>query len=127
MAGSTTHYGESQWQHLAAEARSGRLFLDPSVARDCLAACDDLLLGLEDIENLGTMVQRVDGMGGFDSGHELAAMFGKKGAGGTDSIDQILRQHKDVVCLMRDTIAASVQAMTSLDFANAQSLSAKSV
>lgn len=113
----------TQWQYLASEAKAGRLTLDASVASDCLAACEDLIKGFETIQTLAAYTQRPMGFGGFDSGHELAAMFGKKGIGGVDAIDGILRQHREVVGLIRDTISASVANVGSQDDTNAQGFS----
>ena len=113
----------TQWQVLAGEAKSGRLTLDASVASDCLAACDELLVGFEQMTILAANAGRADGFGGFDSGHELSTMYGRKGAGGVDAIDLILQEHKEVVNLIRATIAASVASVGSQDETNSQQFS----
>ena len=97
--------------------------LDPGVAADCVAACEDLINNLKSLERLAVAAQRPEGFGGFDSGRELAAMYGKKGIGGVDAIDGILRQHRVVVGLIRDTIRASVASVGSQDDTNAQRIS----
>lgn len=114
----------TQWQHLATEAKGGRLQLDPSVAGECLAACEDLLRGFEEVEKLGANAQRAEGFGGFDSGQELSVMFAQKGIGGPDAIDLIIQQHKEVVALIRETISASVNKVTAQDESNSQGFSA---
>ena len=113
----------SQWQVLANEASAGRLKLDPSVASDCLSACDELLAGFEDLLILAASARRADGFGGFDSGHELSEMYGLKGSGGPDAIDRIVREHRQVVTLIRDTISASVANVGAQDDTNAQGIS----
>lgn len=112
----------TQWQHFADEAKAGRLALDPSVARDCIAACEELLAGFEDMNILAARTERAEGFGGFDSGVELAGMYGRKGAGGPDAINRIIREHKVVVGLIRDTISASVANVGWQDDTNSQGI-----
>lgn len=114
----------TQWEYLANEADAGRLKLDPGVAADCVAACEGLINDLKGLERLAVAAQRAEGFGGFDSGRELAEMYGKKGIGGVDAIDDILRQHRVVVSLIRDTISASVTRVGAQDDANSQQISA---
>lgn len=113
----------TQWEQLAVEAKAGRLSLDPSVSADCLSACDDLIDGLDDIAKTAKLAARAQGFGGFDSGVQLAAMYGRKGAGGPDAIDRIIREHKEVVMLIRDTINASVTRVGTQDHSSSQQIS----
>lgn len=119
----STNDNLTQWQYLAGEARAGRLALDPSVARDCVAACDDLIAQFDDLYNFAGQAKRAEGFGGFDSGIELAGMYGRKGTGGPDAIDRIIREHKEVVALMRDTISASVTRVGTQDETNSRQIS----
>lgn len=114
----------TQWQHLSGEAAAGRLRLDESVGVDCLGACEQLLADFEDLARLAKQAQQVRGFGGFDSGHQLAAMYKGKGVGGVDSIDSVIEQHKQVVALIRDTISASVTRVGSQDDSSSQTISA---
>ena len=67
----------------------GRLYLDPSVANDCAAACDEL------IDGLGAVAQLSDD--------------------GPYSIGDVLRQHQDVIGLIRAALCASVSSILATD------------
>lgn len=74
----------------------GRLYLDPSVANDCAAACDEL----------------IDGLGA------VAEMSND----GPYSIGDVIRQHQDIVGLIRDALCASVSSIAATDDETARSL-----
>ncbi|MEU2030965.1 hypothetical protein [Nocardia amamiensis] len=110
----------SRWRYLADEAKAGRLYLDPTVAASCRDACDrqiDLYVALlEDLK----MISRVTGLGRFDCADELAKMLGSKAIGGEGDVDSALREHIEVLTLMRDAIQVSVDRIGAQDETNAQ-------
>jgi hypothetical protein len=63
------------WSALAAEAVAGRLSLDPSVAADCAAACDELIGTLQKVSSdLGGANFWLN-LGDFKSGNDLANAY----------------------------------------------------
>ncbi len=113
----------SRWRYLADEANAGRLLLDPAVAQSCRDACNrqiDLYVTLlEDLK----MMTRVTGLGRFDCSDELANMLGAKAIGGDGDVDSALKEHIEVLTLMRDTIQISVDRIGVQDDSNAQDTS----
>ncbi|WP_433723488.1 hypothetical protein ACQP0C_24570 [Nocardia sp. CA-129566] len=106
---------KSRWQFLSGEAEAGRLYLDPSVAQSCRDACNrqiDLYTTLRD--NLKIM-SRVTGLGRFDCSDALAGMLGQKAMGGDGDVDAALKEHIEVVTLIRDTIQKSVEKLEAHD------------
>ncbi|WP_280335076.1 hypothetical protein [Nocardia wallacei] len=110
----------AKWQQLAEQARSGELYLDDeAVARECLAACDQRLIALDDLLNTARQTQHVSGFGDFDMGHALESGFLKQATGDPNSIDQIIRDHIDTVKNMREVMALSIKQLTGQDVDNA--------
>lgn len=106
---------KTRWQYLATEAEAGRLYLDPSVAKGCRDACNrqiELYAQLRD--NLRYM-RNVTGLGRFDCSDELAKMLGSKATGGDGDVDGALKEHIEVVTLIRDTIQKSVDKLEAQD------------
>ncbi|MDE1669125.1 hypothetical protein [Nocardia gipuzkoensis] len=113
----------SRWRYIADEANAGRLYLDRAVAASCRDACNrqiDLYVALrEDLK----MMTRVSGLGRFDCADELANMLGAKAIGGEGDVDSALKEHIEVLTLMRDTIQISVDRIGAQDDSNAQDTS----
>ncbi|WP_327115402.1 hypothetical protein OHB12_01425 [Nocardia sp. NBC_01730] len=110
----------TRWRYLADEANAGRLYLDSSVAIGCRDACNrqiDLYVALRDELE---MLTRVTGLGRFDCSDELAKVLGAKAIGGDGDVDSALKEHIEVLTLMRDTIQISVDRTVAQDQANAQ-------
>lgn len=114
---------KSRWQFLAGEAQSGRLYLDPSVAKECRDACDRQIRLYQDARNDLIRMTRVTGLGQFECADELARMLGDKAVGGEGDVDSALKEHIEVLTLMRDTIQISVDRIGAQDDSNAQDTS----
>ncbi|MBF6226175.1 hypothetical protein IU470_13840 [Nocardia abscessus] len=114
---------KSRWQFLAGEAQSGRLYLDPSVAKACRDACDRQIRLYQDARNDLIRMTRVTGLGQFECADELARMLGDKAVGGDGDVDSALEEHIEVLTLMRDTIQISVDRIGAQDDSNAQDTS----
>ncbi|MFC9894943.1 hypothetical protein ACFVMC_14750 [Nocardia sp. NPDC127579] len=110
---------KARWSYLAQEARTGRLYLDSAVAAECRDVCNrqiDLYTKLR--ENLKQIVN-VTGLGNFSCADELAKMLGAKAIGGDGDVDAALKEHLEVITLIRDTIQVSVEMYEAQDAANA--------
>ncbi|MFI2283030.1 hypothetical protein [Nocardia beijingensis] len=119
----TLEEDRSRWQFLADEAKGGRLYLDPSVAKECRDACDRQIHLYQDLRNDLLYMRNVTGFGKFECSDELANMLGAKAIGGDGDVDSALREHIDVLTLMRDTIQISVDRIGAQDDSNAQDTS----
>ncbi|WP_280250362.1 hypothetical protein [Nocardia abscessus] len=113
----------SRWQFLAGEAKGGRLYLDPSVAKECRDACDQQIHLYQELRNDLLYMSKVAGLGRFDCSDELANMLGAKAIGGDGDVDSALKEHIEVLTLMRDTIQISVDRIGAQDDSNAQETS----
>lgn len=60
------------WKFLAEESKAGRLNLDPSVASDCLKACEDQLQVYRECRDMTRQMSHVTGLGDFPAADELA-------------------------------------------------------
>lgn len=100
---------KTRWQYLNEEAKAGRLYLDPSVAKGCRDASNkqiDLFLRLKgDLRS----VANVTGLGRFNCSDQLAKMLGAKAVGGERDFDTAFKEHIEVLELIRDTIEISVK------------------
>lgn len=96
------------WRYLADEAKAGRLYLDSTVAKDCRDACNRQIDLYEGLREQLKMVQTVTGFGRFECSELLAKMLGAKAIGGAGDVDTALKEHIEVVGLIRDTIEVSV-------------------
>src|SRR5689334_11526841 len=70
------------WKHLAEESKAGRLDLDPSIATDCLKACEDQLDVYKECQSLVKQAEHVTGLGDFPASDQLAKMLSLKAVGG---------------------------------------------
>ncbi|MBF6468897.1 hypothetical protein IU427_27580 [Nocardia beijingensis] len=113
----------SRWQFLASEAKGGRLYLDPSVAKECRDACDKQIQLYQDLRNDLLYMRKVTGLGRFDCADELANMLGAKAIGGDGDVDSALKEHIEVLTLIRDTIQISVDRIGAQDDSTAQDTS----
>ncbi|WP_194829013.1 hypothetical protein [Nocardia sp. XZ_19_231] len=115
---------KSRWQYLNEEAKAGRLYLDPSVAKSCRDASNkqiDLFLELKgDLKS----VSSVTGLGRFNAADELAKMLGMKAIGGERDFDTAFKEHIEVLTLIRDTIEISVKKYEEQQIAQAQATNA---
>ncbi|MEU6829219.1 hypothetical protein ABZ894_11275 [Nocardia beijingensis] len=119
----TLEEDRSRWQFLADESKSGRLYLDPSVAKECRDACDKQIHLYQDLRNDLLYMRNVTGFGKFDCADDLAKMLGAKAIGGDGDVDSAIKEHIDVLTLMRDTIQISVDRIGAQDDSNAQDTS----
>ncbi|WP_330232111.1 hypothetical protein OHA40_06250 [Nocardia sp. NBC_00508] len=110
----------SRWRYLADEAKAGRLYLDKSVAQACRDACSRQIDLYDQLRDDLQWVSKVGGFGRFDCADELAKMLGGKAIGGEGDVDSALKEHIEVLTLMRDTIQVSVDRIGAVDETNAQ-------
>ncbi|MBF6083815.1 hypothetical protein GV791_10680 [Nocardia cyriacigeorgica] len=115
------------WRHLAGEAESGSLYLDESVAKDCLAVIDSRIDLFKELRRDLTQIERVTGLGDFACTKELAKMLGLKAVGGEGDLDSALSTHLEVLVLMRDTISKSVKDLTDQDTSTSQAFNGTQV
>ncbi|WP_280385994.1 hypothetical protein [Nocardia wallacei] len=109
-----------KWQQLTEQARAGELYLDDeTVARECLAACDQRLADLQSMLTLIEVTKRVSGFGDFDMGRALEAGFLKQATGEPNSIDAVIREHAETVRNMREVMVLSIKRLTGQDVENA--------
>ncbi|MFI5534869.1 hypothetical protein ACIA5H_00615 [Nocardia sp. NPDC051900] len=113
----------SRWQYLAGEAKAGRLYLDRSVAQACRDACNRQIDLYNQLRDDLQWVSKVSGLGKFDCSDDLADMLGAKAIGGDGDVDSALKEHIEVLTLMRDTIQISVDRIGATDDSNAQDTS----
>ncbi|MEV5833010.1 hypothetical protein [Nocardia sp. NPDC052112] len=111
---------KSRWQFLSGEADAGRLYLDPSVAKGCRDACNRQIGLYETMRDDLTFMKNVTGFGRFECSDELAKMFSAKALGGDGDVDTALKEHIDVLKLIRDTIQKSVDKLEAHDEAYAK-------
>ncbi|MEV6322974.1 hypothetical protein AB0M45_17520 [Nocardia sp. NPDC051787] len=110
------------WRYLADEAKAGRLYLDDSVSRDCLKACEDRIQVYTECRMMLGNMDKVTGLGDFPCADELAKMLGLKASGGEGDFDSALAEHITVLELIRDTIKVSVDRLVEQERVNAQAL-----
>ncbi|MET9025794.1 hypothetical protein ABZW96_09225 [Nocardia sp. NPDC004168] len=113
----------SRWQYLAGEAKAGRLYLDRSVAQACRDACNRQIDLYNQLRDDLQWVSKVSGLGKFDCSDDLADMLGAKAIGGEGDVNSALKEHIEVLTLMRDTIQISVDRIGATDDSNAQDTS----
>ncbi|WP_433520742.1 hypothetical protein ACQPZ2_25425 [Nocardia pseudovaccinii] len=106
---------KTRWQYLSGEAEAGRLYLDPSVAKSCRDACNRQIDLYSTLRNDLKIMSRVTGLGRFDCSEALAEMLGAKAIGGDGDVDTALKEHIEVVTLIRDTIQKSVDKLEAQD------------
>ncbi|MEU4342687.1 hypothetical protein AB0H00_15685 [Nocardia sp. NPDC023852] len=110
------------WRYLADEAKSGRLYLDDSVSRDCLKACEDRIRVYNECRSMLKIMSNVTGLGDFPCADELAKMLGTKAIGGEGDFDSSLAEHIAVLEGIRDTIKVSVDRLVEQERVNAQTI-----
>ena len=106
------------WKFLAEESKAGRLNLDPSVASDCLKACEDQLQVYRECRDMTRQMSHVTGLGDFPAADELAKMLGAKAVGGEGNFHEAFSEHIEVLTLIRDTIKSSVDRISEQDRQN---------
>lgn len=110
------------WQRLSDEAKTGRLYLDDSVAKSCRTAIDDQIEVYEDARQGISQMANVSGLGDFECGKELARLLGLKAvdATGDGDLDSALADHIRVLKLMGDTIQVTLDRLQEQDSTNSQ-------
>lgn len=106
------------WRHLADEAAAGRLYLDSDVVAGCRDACNRQIDLYESVRRDLRWLANVGGFGDFDCADALATMLGAKAIGGDRDVDTALREHIEVLMLIRDTIEVSVDRLTAQESLN---------
>ncbi|TLG14922.1 hypothetical protein FEK35_07180 [Nocardia cyriacigeorgica] len=112
----------SRWDHLASEARAGRLYLDDAVAKSCRQAIDDQITVYTDCLFGIEQMAHVTGLGDFECGKELARLLGLKAVdqGGDGDLKTALQDHIRVLELMGDTIQVTLDRLQEQDSTNSQ-------
>ncbi|WP_278264070.1 hypothetical protein [Nocardia sp. AG03] len=100
---------KSRWQYLNEEAKAGRLYLDPSVAKACRDASNKQIDLFSQLKNSLQDLSKVTGLGRFNCSDQLAKMLGMKAVGGERDFDTAFKEHIEVLELIRDTIEISVK------------------
>ncbi|MFF0501618.1 hypothetical protein ACFYU5_34875 [Nocardia aobensis] len=110
----------SKWQSLAAQAKSGDLYLDnEAVARECLKACNDRLDHLRNMLAVADQTKNVAGFGDFDMAEQLRKQFLGQATGEDNSLDAVLNDHIKTVENMREVMRLSVSRLVGQDVDNA--------
>lgn len=99
---------------LAGQAKSGQLYLDPSVAADCAAACDKLVLVLNGAKKTLKDADILINLGGFDCGTALAHLL-QGLVSGAESFSQRLDEHELAVKLIHDMVRSQVDKIETTD------------
>ncbi|MFE3543724.1 hypothetical protein ACFXK0_12180 [Nocardia sp. NPDC059177] len=100
---------KSRWQFLNEEAKAGRLYLDPSVAKGCRDASNKQIALFTQLKSDLQSVSVVTGLGRFNCADQLAKMLGMKAVGGERDFNTAFEEHIEVLELIRDTIEISVK------------------
>ncbi|MEV0545502.1 hypothetical protein AB0H98_01680 [Nocardia salmonicida] len=116
---------KSRWQYLSEEAKAGRLYLDPSVAKSCRDASNKQIALFSQLKGDLKSIANVTGLGRFNAADELAKMLGMKAVGGERDFDTAFQEHIDVLTLIRDTIEISVKKYEDQQIAQAQALTSQ--
>ncbi|UZJ24975.1 hypothetical protein RHODO2019_00180 [Rhodococcus antarcticus] len=111
---------QSEWAGLKAQASAGTLRMEPGAAEACATACDGAIDAIFDHINEIRRATRVDGMGPWESGVQLAQKFSEKadGAANNNSAAGVLTLHQQVLGEMRDTFRAAGQAYAATEQGN---------
>lgn len=113
---------QAEWSGLASAAGEGRLRMEPGTAEACAAACDEARLSLVDHAMTLNQAQRLDGLGVWGSGQQLATKFREKVTGGDASANEVLRAHQEVLETMAQTFRSAGAAYSATEEQNAGAL-----
>ncbi|MFR9751222.1 hypothetical protein ACL02S_09310 [Nocardia sp. 004] len=108
------------WKQLAGQARAGELYLDDErAAYLCAEACEKRITELFRLLEAAQRTKNVGGFGDFKMADALAKKFLKQATGEDNSIENVLREHIEVVQNMREVMAISFKRITGQDIENA--------
>jgi hypothetical protein len=113
------------WDQLVDEAQSRALVLDPSIARDCAAACDTFGNRLADLQRklrVNDFHLQLGDVDGVACGRELADVILKMVMDEKDGLYGRIGQHIDVVTKIKALFAAQFAAVQQGDSDVAASL-----
>ncbi|GAD85288.1 hypothetical protein FEK33_12440 [Nocardia asteroides NBRC 15531] len=119
-----------EWQTAEQQAADGELRMDEGIGEALRAACEAYRDRLVQLQHDALGLQTLSGYGGIPSAQILRAKFQNKAVHGdsddsTDSAFTRLGQHIEIATLMRDTYAATIGKVGTVDQQNAAELGAK--
>lgn len=100
---------QTLFTHLAQEAVSGRLSLEPGAASTCVKACTEFLVVLDQLQRQAEFLQCKEAFGHLPSARALGQKFDDK-AIGPGGFAEVLQQHIDTVTRMKDLFEAAGKA-----------------
>ena len=116
---------QSEWAGLKAQAAAGTLRMEPRVAEACAMACEVAHQSLRDGISNSRLLNRVDGLGSWDSGKAIAQKFRNKAGADTPSDNSavgVVKLHQQVLLEMRDTFRAAGRAYAATEQGNEDQL-----
>ncbi|MFI8971297.1 hypothetical protein ACIGO9_00315 [Nocardia asteroides] len=115
------------WRTLKQQAVAGEFRLEEGLGESLRAACETYVTDLETLRGKTEQVAHLSGWGGLETALILKAKFEAKAVTGSaddpnDSADKRLASHIEIAQLMRDTFAAAIGKLQSVDGQNAGAL-----
>lgn len=115
------------WRNLKQQAVAGSFRMEDGLGEALRAACEQYVTDLENLKDKVRAVEYLSGWGGLETALILKAKFEAKAVAGSaddpnDSADKRLASHIEIAQLMRDTFAAAIGKLQSVDGQNAGAL-----
>ncbi|GAD84887.1 hypothetical protein FEK33_00825 [Nocardia asteroides NBRC 15531] len=117
------------WRNLKQQAVAGSFRMEEGLGEALRAACEQYVTALQDLKFGTKEVAHLSGWGGLETALILKAKYEAKAITGSgddpnDSADKRLATHIEIAELMRDTFAAAIGKLQSVDGQNAGDLTA---
>ncbi|MFC4124103.1 hypothetical protein [Nocardia rhizosphaerae] len=117
------------WRTLKQEAIAGEFRMEEGLGEALRSACAQYVTDLEDLGFQAKELAHLSGWGGLDTAVLLRQKFEAKAVAGTaddpnDSAANRLAQHIEIAELMRDTFAAAIGKLQTVDGQNAAGITA---
>ncbi|MFD6220033.1 hypothetical protein [Nocardia asteroides] len=117
------------WRTLKQQAVAGEFRLEEGLGEALRAACETYVNDLQDLKRKTAQVEHLSGWGTLETALILKAKFEAKAVSGSgddpnDSADKRIAAHIEIAQLMRDTFAAAIGKLQSVDGQNAGDLTA---
>ncbi|MEU5406266.1 hypothetical protein [Nocardia asteroides] len=117
------------WRNLKQQAVSGSFRMEEGLGEALRAACEQYVTDLTNLKLDTRRLEHLSGWGGLETALILKAKYEAKAVAGTgddpnDSADKRLATHIEIAELMRDTFAAAIGKLQSVDGQNAGDLTA---
>jgi HPt (histidine-containing phosphotransfer) domain-containing protein len=111
---------QSQWVNQQVSA--GKLALDPEVAEKAAKHCEDEMEALQNLIQEARAISRVQGMGNYPDGQQLARRFEDKANDPTAGAFALIRQMQDELQKMADAYRAAARDYRAIDEQHAQDI-----